>query len=127
MSLVKGWSMRSLPVLLENTLELLGAEIAVQIAVHHHGGRVVARPQADNRQQREAAVGSRLAELDPHVLGQLLANILVAHDPAAHAVADRDDVAADWLAKNQIVKSRDTIQVLYRHPEELGQILQAFV
>src|SRR5438094_884065 len=100
MSLVKGSSMRSLPILLENTLELLGAKIAVQITAHHHGGRMVARPQADNRQQRKAAVGGRLAELDPQVLGQLPANFLVAHDPAAHAVADGDDVAADGLAKN---------------------------
>src|SRR5580704_11616785 len=52
---------------------------------------------------------------------------IVAHDPAAHAVADHDYVAAHWLAKNKVVKRRYAIEVCWRHTEVRGNITQALV
>ena len=43
-------------------------EVAVQIVVDHHGRRVIAGAQADDRQQREAAVGGGFAEPDAEPL-----------------------------------------------------------
>ncbi len=99
----------------------------MQIAVHHHGRGMIAASEAYDRQQRKTIVGRRLAKLDSQALVEMLPHPLVAHDPAAHAVADHDYVAAHRLAKYQVVKRSHAIHVRGRHADMSGNIANALI
>ena len=58
--------------LLECRIDFLRIQIAVQIAVHHHGRGMIAASETHDRQQREAIVGRRLAKLDTQALVEML-------------------------------------------------------
>src|SRR5262245_25265858 len=57
----------------------------------------------------------------------MLAYAVVAHNPAADAIADENHVLPDWFAEDQVVKGRDAIQFLRRHHQKLGQVPDAFI
>src|SRR5262249_32936785 len=57
----------------------------------------------------------------------MLAYPVVAHNPATDAVADQDHAPAHRFPKDQVVKSRDAVQLVRRHPQELGQVADAFI
>ena len=50
--------------LASSSIDPLAVDVAVQIAVDHQRRRVIAGAQADDRQQREPAVGARLSRLE---------------------------------------------------------------
>src|SRR5215475_1120602 len=95
--------------------------------VDHDYRRVVACAQAGDGQHRELAVRAGLAERDSQPRGQMFAYPLIAHNPATDAVTDEDHAPAHRLAKNQVVKSRDAVQLIGSHLEKLGQIADALV
>ena len=86
-------------------------------------------------QQPRHTIGSSVNRLSgvvspspmPRRLHEVFAHTVVAHDPATHAIADHDHMAADRLAKNQVVESRDTVQVRGRHAKKCGDIVKALV
>src|SRR5258705_13706358 len=88
---------------------------------------MIAASEANDGQQRKAVVGRRLAKLDSQTRVEMFPHALVAHDPAAHAVADQDDVASDGLAENEVVKRGHAIYVRRGHAEMSGDITNAFV
>ena len=66
---VRGFSVVSWSfVLLEFLIDFLRIQIAVQIAVHHHGRGMIAASEADDRQQRKTIVGRGLAQPDSQTL-----------------------------------------------------------
>ena len=112
---------------LQNAIDLRGFEIVVEVVVDHHDGRVIASAEADNRQQGETAVSGTFAGADPEAFGDVAELPLAVHDPAAHAVADVDDVPAHGLAEDQVVEGGDGIELGGGHPEEGADVLEGFV
>ena len=53
----------------------------------------------------------------PSRCAQVLAQLVVAHDPAAHAVADQDDVPAHRLAEDEVVEGGDAVQLVGGHAQ----------
>src|SRR5882672_3207716 len=95
--------------------------------VDHQRWRMVASAEAWNRYHRELAIRAGLAQVDPQARGQMLAYPVVAHNPATDAVADEDHAPAHGLPEDQIVKSRDAVQLIRRHLEKLGQVADALI
>ena len=56
----------------------------------------------------------------------MLAQLFITHDPATDAVAQQDDMPADRLAENQVVKSRHAVQLRRRH-SNLGHVRNALI
>src|SRR5579885_2415355 len=122
-SFVRTFSISVLLVLLEYAVEPVHIDIAVQIVVNHHGRRMVARSKANNREQRKPAVRRGLAHLHSQPLRQLIAQPVIAHDPATDAVAHHDDVSADGLAEDQIVERGHAVQFVNRDFQQLRDVL----
>ncbi len=79
-------------------------EISMKIVVQDQGRRLFARPQTHDRQQGEPVVRRGFPEPDPQASGQVLAHAVIAHDPAAYAIAEHDHVPPNRLAsKNTAV------------------------
>src|SRR5579884_3810439 len=112
MRAVRGRSIASSLIAVQNRIEALGGEVPVEIVVNHHGGGAVARSQTHDGQQRETAVGGGLAEFDLQPLPQVVADLLVADNPAAHAVADPDHMPADRSPVNQVVEGGDAVHLV---------------
>ena len=60
---------------------------------------MIAASETYDGQHGKAIIGRGLAVFDSKSLTQMGPDLLVAHDPATHAVADHDHMAADRLAK----------------------------
>ena len=99
----------------------------MQIAVDHQRRRVVAGAEADDRQQREAAIGARLAQPDAEPSKSMLAQALGAQHPAGDAVADENHVLADRLAKDHVVKGRDAVELVGLICRQRGDVRKALV
>src|SRR4029077_675683 len=112
---------------LQRAVDPLWIQVGVQIVVHHQGRSPVATAETYDRKQRESFVRGGFTKPDAEALAEMLAHPVVAHHPAAHAVAEHDHMASHGLAKNEVIKGGDTIQVRGRHAEMRGDIIQAFV
>src|ERR671923_2210632 len=88
---------------------------------------MVAGAEADDGQQREAAIGAGFAQPNAEAGRQVLADALIAHDPARNAVAYQNDVFTHGPAEDQIVKRRDAIELVSRHLQKLGNVPESFV
>src|SRR5579864_6192749 len=100
---VSGFSMRPrLWILLEDSVHRLWIDIAVEISIHGHRRSVITRTEADDGQQREAAVGRRLPHWNAQAAAELLAQPFVSHDPAAHAVAHQYGMPTHGTAEDQV-------------------------
>src|SRR5258708_5620087 len=88
---------------------------------------MIAASEADGRQQRETIVGRRLAQTDTQTPLEMFPYLFAAHDPTAHAVADRDDVAPNGPAIDQVVKRGDAVQVRRGHADVLCDVAKALV
>src|SRR5215831_9038852 len=88
---------------------------------------MVASAEAGDGQHSELAIRAGLAKLNPQARGQMLAYPVIAHNPTTDAVADEDHSPAHRLAEDQVVKSRDAVQLVGRHLEKLGQVADALV
>src|SRR5215469_1404030 len=88
---------------------------------------MVAASETHDRQQCKAVVRRCLAEPDSQAILEVLLHSLVAHDPAAHAVADHDDVAPHRLAENEVVKGGHAIDVRRGHTEMSGNVADTFI
>src|SRR5262249_30708405 len=66
-------------------------------------------------------------QFDAEALAEVLAHTVVAQHPTADAIADHDHMASDGLAKDQIIKRRDAVQVRGRHAEVRGNIVKALI
>src|SRR5207249_6843618 len=110
-----------------DAIDLPLIEIEMKFVVHCHDRRPVAGAETDDRKQSEAAVGSSLAEVDTQARTQVIALPLVPHDPAAHAVAQHDDVPADRLTEDQVIEGRDAVLLSDGHFDQLGDVAEAVV
>ena len=75
---------------------------------------VIASAQAHNRQQRELAVREWSHQVDVRAAARAARAAVVAHDPAAHAVAEEDHMSPDGPAEDQVVEGRDAVEVRRR-------------
>src|SRR5262245_8820164 len=114
-------------VCLQCAIDLLRIQVDMQIVPHHHGRGSIATSKAHNWKQREPVIRGCFTQPDAEALAEVLAHTVVAQHPAAHTVANHDHMTPNWLAKNQVVKGRDTIQVRNRHPEMLSDIAKTVV
>src|SRR5262245_31644833 len=122
MFLVRGFS-----ITLQNAVNLLRPQILMERLVNHQRRRVVASAEAGDGQHSELSVRAGLAQIDPQARRQALAYPVVAHNPATDAVADKDHTLAHRFPENQVVKSRDAVQLVGRHLKKLGQVAYALV
>ena len=88
-------------------------------------GRAVARAQALDFDQREHAIGRRLARLDAQLLGEFLGDALGAEQCARQRAADVQHVFADWLRVEHRVVRHDVLDVGGRAANLLGNVLHA--
>src|SRR5262249_8046247 len=102
-------------------------EILVQLVVNHHGRSVVARSQANNRQQRESTVYRCSYKRRGQSCTEVVTNFDATHQPAGDAVADECHVLSDRFAMNEVVERRDTVEVGNGDAKQFGEIAEAFI
>lgn len=88
---------------------------------------MVAIAETDDRQKSESLIGSRFTHLNAKLRLQVFTDALVAQNPAAHTIANHDDVASNRLAKDQIVECGHSIQIIWRHFEKLGNVTKTLI
>src|SRR5262245_35728821 len=116
MFLVSGLSIKTFVLkaalrMLQNAVKFLRLQILMERLVDHQRRRVVACAEAGDGQQRKLAVRAGLAKRDPKTRGQMFAYPVITHNPATDAVADENHAPAHRLPEDQVVKSRDAVQL----------------
>src|SRR6185437_9695769 len=114
-------------ICLQHRIHRGGIEIAVKISVDHHRRSVVAGSETNDREEREAAVGRRPAEGHAEPALEVIAQRLIAHDPARDAVAEEDDVTADLATVDEVVEGGDAVELVGRHLEEARDLAEMLV
>ena len=99
----------------------------VQVGVDHHRRAPVAGAEADDGQQREAAVRRGLAEADAELRLDGFAQLGVAQRPAGEAVADEHDVAPDRPAEEHVGEGRQAVELLDAHAEVRAEVGERLV
>ncbi len=113
--------------LIEQCVELLGAQVLViGVVDHHHGGRA-AGTEALDRRQRVAAVGRGLPRRDAELARQVVDQPLRAAHRAGHVAAGLDVPAADRLAPELRVVREHLLDLHARNAEVLDQAVDVAV
>src|SRR5690348_16038921 len=99
----------------------------MQVCIDHHRGRMIAMPETDDRQEREAVVRRRTAGANREPPLEVLEQRLAPGDPAGDAVAEQDHMAPDGAAEDEVVERCDPVELLARHAEQVGELREPLV
>ena len=109
----------------DELLGRLGRLVVEELPVGHDHGRVVARRVALDALEGDLAVGRRLVVADAEVLGDLVPDLVAAHDRAERVGADADGVLAVGVALVLGVEGRDAGDLGGGQVEDLGAEVDA--